>query len=85
MVECFLKDPYKLLPKKYSYKGKRNMSMDFSSIKGNIEERSNILKGESLQARNLNVLRKDTHISKCRKDIYEYANGGVYAALEEKN
>lgn len=38
MVECFLKDPHKLLSKKYSYKGKRNLSMGFSSIKYNIEE-----------------------------------------------
>lgn len=43
------------------------------------------MKGESLQARNLNMLTKDTHISECRKDIYDYANGGAYAALEEKN
>lgn len=59
--------------------------MDFSSIKGNIEESGVTSWKESLQASNLNVLTKDTHISECRKDIYDYANDGVYAALEEKD
>ena len=43
------------------------------------------MKGERLQAKNPTALMKDTHIPECRKDIYDYANHGVYAALEENN